>query len=219
MVGRKVIVLVERSFCGRDADRHGGPGRGEGRGRGPVGCGSSLTHCGRHAGPQLPCPPHGEHASIGTRHTAPGPSSLAQCQPPCPAHSSTSTNRQFWHTRHLGRSALWTWSRNNVRPSAPPTRSAAQSRLAGGCQAIRACLGRRGPCRNGSPSRRGLAEYAGSISLFRVTPALGLGGLSVAPPLRQSRLDRRLRFTECCQAGLGSAGRWPADRYLAVAVG
>ena len=27
------IVLVERSFCGQDADRHGGPGRGEGRGR------------------------------------------------------------------------------------------------------------------------------------------------------------------------------------------
>ena len=61
------IVLIERSFCGQDADRHGGPGRGEGRGRGPVGCGSSLTGCGRHAGPRLPCPPHGEHASIGVR--------------------------------------------------------------------------------------------------------------------------------------------------------
>ena len=40
---------------------------GEGRRRGPVGCGSSLTGCGRHAGPRLPCPPHGEHASIGAR--------------------------------------------------------------------------------------------------------------------------------------------------------
>jgi len=31
------------------------------------GCGSSLTRCGRHTGPRLPCPPHGEHASIGVR--------------------------------------------------------------------------------------------------------------------------------------------------------
>jgi hypothetical protein len=61
------IVLVERSFCGQDADRHGGPARGEGRGRGPVGCGSSLTRCGRQTGPRLPCPPHGEHAPIGVR--------------------------------------------------------------------------------------------------------------------------------------------------------
>ena len=36
-------------------------------GRGPVGCGSSLTGCGRLAGPRLPCPPHGEHAFIGVR--------------------------------------------------------------------------------------------------------------------------------------------------------
>ena len=35
--------------------------------RRPVGCGSSLTGCGRHAGPRLPCPPHGEHAPIGVR--------------------------------------------------------------------------------------------------------------------------------------------------------
>jgi hypothetical protein len=49
---------------------------------------------------------------------------------------------------------LWTWSRNNARPSAPPTRSAAQSRSAWGYQAIRARPGRRGPRRNGSPHRR-----------------------------------------------------------------
>ena len=47
-------------------------------GRGPEGCGSSLTGCGRHAGPRLPCPPHGEHASIGVRQYRPGPSSLSQ---------------------------------------------------------------------------------------------------------------------------------------------
>jgi hypothetical protein len=62
------IVSVERSSCGRDADRHGGPGRGEGRGRASVRCRSSLTGCGRRAGPRLPCPPHGEkHTSIGAR--------------------------------------------------------------------------------------------------------------------------------------------------------
>ena len=60
-------MLVERSFCGQDADRHGGPGRGEGWGRASVRCGSSLTGCGRHTGPRLPCPPHGEHAPIGVR--------------------------------------------------------------------------------------------------------------------------------------------------------
>ena len=32
-----------------------------------MGCGSSLTGCGRHTGPRLPCPPHGEHAPIGVR--------------------------------------------------------------------------------------------------------------------------------------------------------
>jgi hypothetical protein len=31
------IVLVERSFCGQDTDRHGGPGRGQGRGADPWG--------------------------------------------------------------------------------------------------------------------------------------------------------------------------------------
>ena len=52
--------------------------------RGPVGCGSSLTDCGRRAGPRLPCPPTGSTSPLARDNTAPGPSSLAQRQPPLP---------------------------------------------------------------------------------------------------------------------------------------
>ena len=84
-------MLVERSFCGQDADRHGGPGRGEGWGRASVRCGRPLTGCGRHVGPRLPCPPHGEHVSIGALPDRARPFFASTCQPPCPADPLIST--------------------------------------------------------------------------------------------------------------------------------
>ena len=39
---------------------------------------------GRHAGPRLPYPPHGEHASIGARQYRARPFFASECQPPYP---------------------------------------------------------------------------------------------------------------------------------------
>ena len=105
--------------------------------------------------------PTGSTPSLARDNTAPGPSSLAQRQPPAPL-----TFRPA-RTVSLGTAAAWgnpPWgpgAGTTPRPSAPPTRSAAQSRSAVGCQAIRARPEHRGPRRNGSPQGDRLTLHPG----------------------------------------------------------
>jgi hypothetical protein len=142
------IGLVERSFCGQDADRHGGPGRGEGQGRGPVGCGSSRTGCGRHVGPRPPCPPHGAHASIGARPYR--ARSFFASAPPAPLPRSFFDQHEpsVWAHPPPGKIRL-----RDLEPEPPQALGSAHSirsaiPIGRGCRAIRARPGRRGPRRN-----------------------------------------------------------------------
>jgi hypothetical protein len=71
-----------------------------------VGCGSSLTDCGRHAGPRLPCPPHGEHASIGVRQYRARPFFASAAPAPLPrrvdlsqSHAVPARSRPTRHSR------------------------------------------------------------------------------------------------------------------------
>ena len=163
---RGQIVLIERSFCGQDADRHGGPGRGEGRGRGPVGCGSSLTRCGRHTGPRLPCPPHGEHASIGVRRYRARPFFASASPAPLPRRVDLSQPGRATAVRERPQTS------SHPRPSAAHRRSTNQPRCSRSMIATvlpRSFAGELS-ARGMTPSASPALPSIGALLLFQVVP-------------------------------------------------
>ena len=166
-----------------------------------MGCGSSLTGCGRLAGPQLPCPPHGEHAFIGVRQYRARPFFASAAPAPCPA----------------------AWTCRNPMPSQhdpdqpatlAPQRHIADDQLARCSHSMIATTSPRSSA--SEPSARGMTPSASPALLSLGAPVAFPNGLAQVPGELTSRMVDRLNNRH---GGVGrSRRRWrhhsPACRSL-----